>query len=148
MLSKDFENGILKIDDDFLTELKSKHPPVAEIKQDSLLFGPINDLTHCYFHEIDEIMTAKAASRTKGAGGPFHLGTDQFRYMVLNKKFKTEAKPLTTHRLILLNKNLGVRPIGVGEVLRQIMRKAINCILKNNIQESAGRSLIFYEELI
>ena len=33
MLSKDCENGVLKIDDDILTELKSKHPPAAEFKQ-------------------------------------------------------------------------------------------------------------------
>ena len=47
MLSEDYENGVLKIDDDILTELKSKHPPAAEVKQDSLLFGPINELSHC-----------------------------------------------------------------------------------------------------
>ena len=158
MLSKDYENGIRKIDDDILTELKSKHPPAAEVKQDSLLFGPIN----CYFDEIDEIMIAKTASLTKVAGGPSHLDADQFRHMLLSKKFKTESKELreqiavlartiastlvdpksikalTTCRLIPLNKNPGVRPIGVGEVLRWIMGKAINWILKDNIQESAG----------
>ena len=48
MLSKDSENGVLKIDDKILTELKSKHPPAAEVKQDSLLFGPINELSHYY----------------------------------------------------------------------------------------------------
>ena len=150
MLSKDYENGVLKIDDDILTEIKSKHPPAAEVKQDSLLFGPINELSHCYFYEIDKIMTAKATSLTKGAGGPSHLDADQFRHMLLSKKFKTEAKelrqqiavlartlastsvdpksvkPLTTCRLILLNKNSGVRPIGVGEVLRQNIGKVFN----------------------
>ena len=37
-----------------------------------------------------------------------------------------------------MNKNPGVRPIGVGEVLRRIMGKAIYWILKDDIQESAG----------
>ena len=148
MLSKDYENSVLKIDDDILTELKSKHPPAVEVKQDSLLFGPVNELSelcHCYFDEIDEIMIAKAASLTKGAGGASHLDGDQFRHILPSKKFKTEAKELreqiavlartlastlvdpksikalTTCRLIPLNKNPGVRPIGVGEVLRRIM---------------------------
>ena len=162
MLSKGYENGVLKIDDDILTGLKSKHPPAAEVKQDSLSFGPINELSHCYFYEISKIMTAKATSLTKGAGGPSHLDADQFRHMLLSKKFKTESKELreqiavlartiastlvdpksikalTTCRLIPLNKNPGVRPIGVGEVLRWIMGKAINWILKDDMQKSAG----------
>ena len=54
MLFKDCEDGVLKIDDNMLAEWKSKHPPAAEVKQDSLLFGPINGLSHCYFHEIDK----------------------------------------------------------------------------------------------
>ena len=134
-----------------MTELKSKHPPAAKVKQDSLLFGPINELSHCYFHEADEIMIPKAASLTEGARGSSHLDVDQFRHMLLSKKFKTKAKELreqivdpkyikalTTCRLILLIKNPGVRPIGVAEVLRRIMEKAINWILKDDIQESAG----------
>ena len=54
MLSKDCEDGVLKIDDNILTELKSKHLPAAEVKEDSLLFGSINGLSHCYFYEIDK----------------------------------------------------------------------------------------------
>ena len=156
-------NLIYLIYQNYLSELKSQHPPAGEVKQDSLLFGPINEISHCYFDEMDEIMIAKAASLTKGAGGPSHLDADHFRHKLLSKKFKTEAKELreqiavlartvvstlvdpksikalTTCRLIPLNKNPGVRPIGV-EVLRRIMGKAINWILKDNIQESAGHS--------
>ena len=104
----------------------------------------------------------KAASLTKGAGGPSHLEADQFRHMLLSKKFKTEAKELreqivvlartlasttvepksvealTICKLMPLNKNPGLGPIGVSEVLRGIMGKAINWILKDDIQESTG----------
>ena len=52
MLSKDHKDGVLKIDDNTLAELKSKHPAAAEVKEDSLLFGLINELSLCYFHEI------------------------------------------------------------------------------------------------
>ena len=41
-------------------------------------------------------------------------------------------------RLIVLNKNPGVRPIGVGEILRRIIGKTIAWTLKDNIQEAAG----------
>ena len=94
MLSKDYENDVLKIDDDILRELKSKHPLAAKVKQDSLLFSPINELCHCYFHESSEIMITKAVSFTKRVGGPSHLEADQFLYMLLSKKVKTEAKEL------------------------------------------------------
>ena len=107
-------------------------------------------------------MTTKAASLTNDAGRSFHLDADQFRQMLLSRKFKAEAKELreqiavlartlastivdpkslkalTNCRLILLTKNPDVRPVSFGEVLRRIMGKAINCILKDDIQESAG----------
>ena len=44
----------------------------------------------------------------------------------------------TSCRLIPLNKNPGIRPIGVGEVLRRIVGKSIAWVLKEDIQEAAG----------
>ena len=41
-------------------------------------------------------------------------------------------------RLIPLNKNPGVRPIGVGEVLRRIIGKAIGWSLKQDLMEATG----------
>ena len=122
----------------------------------------MNKISNCYFDEIDEIIIGKASFLTKGSGGPSHVGADQFRHILLSKKFKTEGKnlrekiallsrnltskfvdpfsieALTTCRLIPLSKNPGVRPIGIGEVLRRVMGKAINWILREDIQEAAG----------
>ena len=44
----------------------------------------------------------------------------------------------TSCRLIPLDKNPGIRPIGVGEVLRRIVGKAIAGFLKKEIKEAAG----------
>ena len=41
-------------------------------------------------------------------------------------------------RLIALNKRLGVRPIGVGEVCRRIVGKAVLSVISFDIQEAAG----------
>ena len=44
----------------------------------------------------------------------------------------------TACRLILLDKNPGVRPIGVGEVLRSVVGKAILSVINPEIMSSAG----------
>ena len=60
------------------------------------------------------------------------------------KKLATEIvdpKTLESYiasRLIPLNKNPEVRTIGVGEVLRRIIGKAVGWVLKKDIQEAAG----------
>ena len=45
---------------------------------------------------------------------------------------------LLAYCLIALNKNLGVRPTGIGEVARHIIAKAILFILKSDILETVG----------
>ena len=50
----------------------------------------------------------------------------------------TNIEAYTACRLIPLDKNPGVRPIGVGEVLRRIIGKAILSVIKPEILSSAG----------
>ena len=47
-------------------------------------------------------------------------------------------EPYISCRLIPLNKNPGVRPIGVGEVIRRIIGKTIAWSLREEVQEVAG----------
>ena len=162
MLTKDHENGVLKVDNDVYEELQEKHPPPAGIKEGSLLYGPIDYVPPTMFDVIDESMIATAARLTKGSGGPSQLDSEQFHTILLSKKFKKEGKELreqiatlarkiatqivdpiplqalTACRLIALNKNPGVRPIGIGETLRRIIGKSISWSLKEEIQEAAG----------
>ena len=63
---------------------------------------------------------------------------------LLAKKLATEiVDPATLEaligcRLIPLDKNPGVRPIGIGEVLRRIMGKVIGWVLKQDLMEATG----------
>ena len=120
-----------------------------------------------YFNEINEESIRKAASQTKGAGGPSQFDSKQWRRVLCSNQFKAEGKdlrekladfakkiateildPITleayfTGRLLALDKapgdtELQVRPIAVGEVLRRIVGKTIAWSLKSVIQESAG----------
>ena len=118
------------------------------------------------FEDIDESLIAKAAIKTKGAAGSSGLDSEGWRrllisrnYGVIGKDLRTAiaemAKNLCTHKveitnrktyleantaskLIPLDKNPGVRPIGIGEVLRRIIGKALISTIKPEIMKSAG----------
>ena len=162
MLSKDYDNGVLTLDKKVLEELKVKHPTPVEVKEDSRIHRLINKVPNCYFDYIDEIMVGRVAVLTKGSGGPSNVDFYHFCYVLLSKKFKAEAKnlrekialllartnasnfldlylidSLTTCRLIPLNKNPGVRPISISEVLGSVIDKTLNSLLKDDIQEAA-----------
>ena len=87
-------------------------------------------------------MVSKAASIAKGDSGPSGLDTDGWRRMLTSNSFGTASSDLrrpivdfiknsenelleafTACTLIPLNKNSGLRPTGVGEVLCQIPGK-------------------------
>ena len=129
--------------------------------------GPLTEVSPAYFYSIDENQIFKAANQTKGSGGPSQLDAKQWRRILCSNKFKGEGKELREElaifarkiateiidlsslegyiagRLIPLNKNPGedeiqIRPIGVGEVMRRIVGKAISWCLSADIQAAAG----------
>ena len=51
---------------------------------------------------------------------------------------KSPIEAFVACRLIPLNKNPGLRPIGVGEVLRRIVGKIVMNISKNDVIKSVG----------
>ena len=127
-----------------------------------MLKGPINKVENSYFDNINEDMIKLAARRTIGAAGPSKIDAKQFKNILVSNKYKhewkklreqiallarklatttvypSEIEPLIACNLIPLNKNPGVRSIGVGETLRRSIGKAIGWVLKNDIQEAAG----------
>ena len=118
------------------------------------------------FTNINEESIAKAALRTKGSAGPSGLDAEQWRRMLVSKHFGTTGKDLrtavakmtqklctiempeenldsleayTASRLVPLEKEpAGIRPIGIGEVLRRIIGKTIVAEIRPEIMESSG----------
>ena len=154
--------GILPLNDETLQGLYAKHPSPKDIKPFPLLYGPIGDVPSTYFESIDGELIQKVAMATHGAAGPSKLHADQYKLMLCSRNFKTEglvlrneiamlAKKLATenldpialesfntNRLIPLDKCPGIRPIGVGEILRRIIGKSTSWTLKKDIEEASG----------
>ena len=112
------------------------------------------------FDTLNADLFLKVALKTKGAAGL--SGLDAFAWRRLCSSFKSASRDLCSSLaavgrrictslvnpeglsafvascLIPLDKAPGVRPIGIGEVPRRIISKAILWNLSNDIQEVAG----------
>ena len=143
-------------------DLGLKHPDPAPVSLDVLLRGPVLKIDPSYFNDIDEQLIHRTALYTMGSGGPSGVDADVFKRILISRNFAKEGKelreeiafltrklltehvnpealqPLVACRLIPINKNPGVRPIGVGEVLRRVVGKAVAWTLKSEIREAAG----------
>ena len=139
-----------------------KHPPSKPVLQSAIFNGVSNSEQHpILFERIDGDLIQNTATRTEGAAGPSGLDAAAWRRLctsfkscstelcdalaAVNKRICTatfvDPSSLTSFvasRLIALDKCPGVRPIGIGEVARRIMGKAIATVIGNEIQEAAG----------
>ena len=166
-LDENAENAVLKPTPEVVTKLQTLHPPPSDILPETLFQGPLNQLSSAHFECITEETVRKAASQTKGSGGPSLFDAKQWKRILCSNSFKVEAKELRMRvaafakkisteiidpntleaylagRLLALDKapgdaELQVRPIAVGEVLRRIVGKTIAWSLNTEIQKSAG----------
>ena len=112
------------------------------------------------FAEIDGLTILKSVLNTEGSAGPLGMDASLWRRMCCSLQNASSAlrdalantarricssfvnpeplERLVACRLIALDKCLGVRPIGVGEVSRQILSKAILSMIRSDIQDIAG----------
>ena len=149
LLDKENLLGLLNLSDEVLAQLKEKHPVPAEIEEECLLHGPVDLVPPGIFDVINEQRIFDSALKTKGFAGP--SGMDAEGYGILREEIATLTRNLfkfnyhpsllegyTACRLIPLDKNPGVRPIGVGEVLRRIIGKTTSAMFKEEIKEAVG----------
>ena len=166
LLSNNMSNGILPLNDETLQLLQQKHQDAQQVSEDTLLQGNIPEVHPVLFEEIDDEMVKQAAIKTKGGSGPSGMGADGWQRILasnnfgsasqdLRKAFAEMIKKICTQkietendataleaflacRLIPLDKNPGLRPIGVGEVLHRIAGKVVMKVLKEDVRNSAG----------
>ena len=140
--------------------LIDKHPPGQPVQPDIITKEIPQDIHPVLFESLDAIKIKSAALHTSGAAGPSGLDALSWRRLCTSfksasmalchslaltaKRLCTEfidpsiTAPLTACCLIALDKNPGMRPIGIGDTARRIIAKAILIIIRQDILEAAG----------
>ena len=155
LMSKGNVNGALK--------LLTKNVSNGFLPLKVLIEGPVRKIHPVVCNDFDESLILKAAMLMKGGSGPSDLDADGWRSMLTSREFGTSSTDLhktfaqlikklcieeletttsleafTACRLIPLDKKPGLRPIGVGKVLRRITGKTIMMIFEKGITDAAG----------
>ena len=140
--------------------LISKHPPAQPVHQEYILQEEPEASHPIIFESLDASVIRSASLRVTGAAGPSGLDAHEWRRLCTNHKGAsrdlcasvatvarricsshvdpTPLRPLLACRLIALDKHPGVRPIGIGDVARRIISKAVLTIVGSDIQEATG----------
>ena len=167
LLEKGSKSGILPLSENTMECLLEKHPEASPRFEQMLLQGPTNKINDIIYDDINAELIKKCSIKTKGASGPSGLDADYWRKLIGSRTYGNVSddlshaialmtrklcinriedpesiSALTSCRLIPLDKNPGLRPIGIGEVLRRIMGKAVMIVLKPDVLEATG-----YEQL-
>ena len=161
LLSTKGKAGLLNIDEESVRLLHEKHPEAQPLNEEMLLEGPMKHIHPVIFDDMNEDMVQKVAMRTKGAAGPSNFDASDWRNILVSRVFGSSSTDLCNAvinvakklciedvnqnvaalmacRLVPLDKNPGLRPIGIGEVLRRIVGKMVVMVLRADLQENAG----------
>ena len=147
----------MPLDKNNLNLLKQKHPEPSSSTEEVLLPDKPETAHEIKYENINAESVRKATLKNRGVSGPSGMDADGWRKVLTSKQFgdsstdlcKTlanvikklciEKDPSNTLeaflscRLIPLDKNPVLRPIGVGEVLRIIAWKVIVSALRDDI---------------
>ena len=163
-------NDVLHLDDTLdsgesvLEALRAKHPRAQDLDNALLLQGPIEEVNTIIFDELDASAIRNAALHTHGAAGVSGLDATGWRRLCCSFKGASQdlckaisslarrlattcVDPLGLHaftacRLIPLNKNPRVRPIGIVETLQRISAKAILATALLSVGTGQSRTVV------
>ena len=164
LLTNNMKGGILPLNEQTMELLRTKHPEGNAASEDALLHGEIKIVQPIIYEAIDEDMVLKAAQLTKGGSGPSGMDADGWRKILTSKMYgdtgrdlrralatvikkmcveditDNSLESLMASRLVPLDKNPGLRPIGVGEVLRRIAGKIVMSVTKEDVVNASSRT--------
>ena len=153
------QGGILKMTDEIKTKLEDLHPEPAPTDPAYLSKGTPPLPKSVIFEAVTAQSIKEASVRTNGANGV--SGGDAIHYRRMLQSFGAASVSLceamaatdyvdpelleafVANRLIPLDKGGGkVRPIGIGEIPRRIIGKAIMAVLKGDVAQAAGATQV------
>ena len=162
LLINNMKNGVLPLNKKTLEQLKQKHPQRRDADPEIMLPDKPEEIHPIKFDSIDAENVRKAALKTRGGAGPSGLDADGWKRIFTSNQFgdstddlcktfaevikklftvenqSTSLEAFLVNRLIPLDKNRGLRPIVVSEILRRIARKVIVSHLKEDVIRSVG----------
>lgn len=140
--------------------LINKHPQGQQVNPNCIVSSPPQEIHPVIFDSIDANAIRAASLKITGAAGPSGLDAHEWRRLCTTfgrvstnlcsaladvaKRLCTTyvdpkvLSPLLASRLIALNKNPGVRPIGIGDTARRIIAKAVLFTVRPDIQDATG----------
>ena len=145
-----------------LDVLQDKHPVAQPVQASALVTTTCDppDVHPVVFERLTGPAIRAAALRSQGAAGPSGIDAAGWRRMctafhrassdlcaaiaAVGRRVCTEfvdpsaLQPILACRLIPLDKRPGVRPIGISEVLRRILGKAVMTVIKEDVIKSTG----------
>jgi hypothetical protein len=155
------KGGVMAVNEKTKREMQSKHPRAEPMAQGALLTGEMPPTLHPVFYSaLDGELVKKCTLRTKGAAGVSQQEDALWHKMVtgykdsssslcnavavLSRRLATEyvdpkgLEALLANRGIAIDKCPGLRPVGVGEMVRRIIGKAVMSVTCEKVQEAVG----------
>ena len=155
------KGGVLPLNASTKKEMCSKHPKPESIRSEALLSGEMPPTLHpVFFKPINGDLIKKHTLRTSGGAGVSQQEDALWHKMVTSHKdasaslsaaLASVARRLATeyvdpkgleallaNRGIAIDKCPGLRPVGVGEMARRIIGKAVMEVTGQKVQESVG----------
>ena len=156
LLESSNKGGILPLTEETFEVLLEKHPKVSEASSDILIQEEVQDVHPVIYDSIDSEMVRDAIEKTRGLAGSSGLDADGWRRILMSGNFGSSGEDLrkaiadmtkrpyrdntVKHleaflacRLIPLDKQPGVRPIGIGEILIRVIGKIVMKLLKRDV---------------
>ena len=161
LLESSNKGGILPLTEETFEVLLEKHPKASEASSDILIQEEVQNVHPVIYYSIDSEIVRDAIEKTRDSAGPSRLDADGWRRILMSGNFGSPGEDLrkavadmtkrlcrdntVKHleaflacRIIPLDKQPGVRPIGIHEILRRVIGKIVMKLLKRDLLKATG----------